>query len=67
MKVQEVLLRVTIGRLTWGQATEFLGLSDRRLRRWRERYEADGYDGCSTAAGRRSVPSACRGGRCSRC
>jgi transposase len=45
MKIQEVLLRATSGRLTWTQAAEILGLSDRQLRRWRERYEVGGYDG----------------------
>ena len=32
-------------KITWWQAAEILGLSDRSMRRWRERYEEFGYDG----------------------
>ena len=35
MKVQEVILRAMAKRITWWQAAEILGLSDRSLRRWR--------------------------------
>ena len=45
MKVQEVLLRATAKKITWWQAAEILGISDRHMRRWRERYEEYGYDG----------------------
>ena len=45
MKVQEVILRAIDGRLKWYQAAEILGISDRQMRRWKERYEAWGYDG----------------------
>jgi transposase len=45
MKVQEVILRAASGQLTWWQAAEIVGLSDRSMRRWRERYERTGYDG----------------------
>jgi transposase len=45
MKVQEVILRAMAKRITWWQAAEILGISDRHMRRWRERYEEFGYDG----------------------
>ena len=45
MKVQEVILRAMAKKITWWQAAEILGLSDRSMRRWRERYEEFGYDG----------------------
>ena len=45
MKVQEVLLRAMAKKITWWQAAEILGISDRHMRRWRERYEEYGYDG----------------------
>jgi len=45
MKVQEVILRAMAKRITWWQAAEILGISDRSLRRWRWRYEQHGYDG----------------------
>ncbi len=45
MKVQEVILRAMAKRITWWQAAEIIGISDRQMRRWRERYEEFGYDG----------------------
>jgi transposase len=45
MKVQEVILRAIAKRITWWQAAEIIGISDRHMRRWRERYEQFGYDG----------------------
>ena len=45
MKVQEVILRALAKKITWWQAAEIIGISDRQLRRWRERYEEFGYDG----------------------
>ena len=32
-------------KITWWQAAEILGISDRHMRRWRERYEQEGYNG----------------------
>src|SRR6516162_10501284 len=45
MKVQEVILRALAKKITWWQAAEIIGISDRQMRRWRERYEEFGYDG----------------------
>src|SRR5436190_7619763 len=45
MKVQEVILRAMAKRSTWWQAAEIIGISERHMRRWRERYEEFGYDG----------------------
>jgi transposase len=45
MKMQEVILRAMAKRITWWQAAEILGISDRQMRRWRRRYEQFGYDG----------------------
>ncbi|HEU5400128.1 MAG TPA: ISNCY family transposase [Terriglobales bacterium] len=45
MKVQEVILRAMAKKITWWQAAEIIGISDRSMRRWRERYELHGYDG----------------------
>ena len=45
MKVQEVILRAMAKKITWYQAAEIIGISDRHMRRWRERYEEFGYDG----------------------
>ena len=45
MKVQEVILRAMAKKITWWQAAEIIGISDRHRRRWRERYQEFGYDG----------------------
>jgi len=45
MKVQEVILRAMAKRISWWQAAEIIGISDRQMRRWRRRYEKFGYDG----------------------
>ena len=45
IKIQEVILRAMAKKISWGQAAEIIGISDRSMRRWRERYEEYGYDG----------------------
>jgi transposase len=45
MKVQEVILRAMAKRISWWQAAEIIGISDRSLRRWKRRYEKQGFDG----------------------
>src|ERR1700757_5213833 len=45
MKVQEVILRAMAKKITWWQAAEIIGISDRCMRRWRERYEEFGFRG----------------------
>ena len=45
MKVQDVLLRAMAKKITWWSAAEILGVSDRTMRRWRERLEEHGYVG----------------------
>src|ERR1700721_1799249 len=45
MKVQEVILQTLARKITLWQAAEIIGISDRHMRRWRERYEEFGYDG----------------------
>ena len=43
--VQEVILRAIAKQITWWQAAEIIGISDRQLRRWQRRYEEHGYTG----------------------
>ena len=45
MKVEEVILRAIARKITWWQAAEIIGISDRQMRRWRERYEEFGVRG----------------------
>jgi len=58
MKVQEVILRALAKRITWWQAAEIIGISDRQMRRWRARYEEFGLRGLFDR--RRGKPSAKR-------
>ena len=55
MRVQEVILRAMARKITWWQAAEIIGIGDRQMRRWRERYEQHGYDGLMDR--RRGKPS----------
>jgi len=48
MKVQAVILRAMAKKITWWQAGEILGTSDRRLWRIRKRYEHQHLDGTFT-------------------
>src|SRR5579859_2890773 len=45
MKVQDVMLQAMAKKISWWQAAEILGISDRHMRRIRERYEEEGYNG----------------------
>src|SRR4029077_8990739 len=45
MKIEEVMLRAMAKRIAWWQAAEIIGISCRQMRRWRLRYEENGYDG----------------------
>ena len=45
MKVQEVILRAVAKKIRWWQAAEIMGISDRQMRRVRERYEEFGFRG----------------------
>ena len=45
MKIQEVILKAMAGKLKWWEAAEIIGVTDRTIRRWRERYQEHGYSG----------------------
>ena len=45
MKVQDVLLKAMAKKITWWAAAEIVGVSDRTMRRWRDRLEEHGYVG----------------------
>src|SRR5271156_515641 len=45
MKVQDVLLKAMAKKITWWAAAEIIGVTDRTMRRWRERLEQHGYAG----------------------
>jgi transposase len=56
MKIQEVILRAMARKLTWWQAAEIIGMTDRSLRRWRWRWERYGYDGLFDRRRGRPIP-----------
>ena len=58
MKLQEVLLRATSGKIKWWQAAELIGISERQMRRWRKRLEDQGPKGLLDR--RRRTPSSRR-------
>jgi transposase len=58
MKVQDVLLKAMAKKVTWWEAAEIIGVSDRTMRRWRERLEKHGYTGLADR--RKGKPSAQR-------
>jgi hypothetical protein len=45
MKLQDVLLKAMAKKITWWAAAEIIGVSDRTMRRMREKLERDGYAG----------------------
>jgi len=54
--VQEVILKAMAGTLKWWEAAEIIGVTDRTMRRWRERYQEGGYDGLYDRRKRRPSP-----------
>ena len=56
MKVQDVILKAMAKKLSWLEAAEIAGVTDRTMRRIRERYVEFGYDGLfDQRRGKRSV------------
>jgi len=43
MKVQEVFMQAMAKKITWIQAAEIMGVTDRTMRRWKHRHEKHGY------------------------
>ena len=60
MKIPEVILRAMGKKITWWQAAEIIGNSDRQMRRWHRRYEKFGYDGLWDRRRGRPSPQGCR-------
>ena len=58
MKLQDVLLKAMAKKITWWAAAEIIGVTDRTMRRWKERMEAGGYAGLADR--RKGKPSAQR-------
>src|SRR5262250_935023 len=43
MKVQEVFMQAMAKKITWMQAAEIMGVTDRTMRRWKGRHEKHGF------------------------
>lgn len=56
MKIQEVILKAMAGQLKCWEAAEIIGVTDRTIRRWRERYQEHGYSGLWDHRKRRPSP-----------
>lgn len=56
MKLQDVILKAMAKRISWMAAAEIAGVSDRTMRRMKQRYEEFGYDGLfDQRRGKRSI------------
>ena len=56
MKLQDVLLKAMAKKISWMEAAEIAGVTDRTIRRIRDRYEEFGYTGLfDQRKGKRSV------------
>jgi transposase len=56
MKLQDVILKAMAKRISWMAAAEIAGVSDRTMRRIKQRYEEFGYDGLfDQRRGKRSI------------
>jgi transposase len=56
MKAQEVISKSTAGKLNWWEAAEIMGVTNRTIRRWRERLNEHGYSGLWDYRKRRLSP-----------
>jgi transposase len=56
MKLQDVILKAMAKKITWMEAAEIAGVTDRTMRRMRERYQEFGYTGLfDQRRGKRSI------------
>ena len=63
MKLQEVLLRATAGKIKWWQAAELVGISERQMRRWRKRLDDKARRDYWTGDGGSQAADECRRSR----
>jgi transposase len=56
MKIQEVILKAASKQILWMDAADIIGVSYRTMKRWKARYEKQGYDGIFDRRMRRPSP-----------
>jgi transposase len=54
MKLQDVLLKAMAGKMSWWDAAEIIGVTERTMRRWRERLQKGGVRGLGGPAERQA-------------
>ena len=61
MKLQDALLKAMVKKITWWEAAEIIGVTDRTMRRWRRRLDTHGYSGLVDRRKRQAQrPPVCR-------
>ena len=56
MKIQEVILRAVSGEILWIEAADIIGVSYRTMKRWKQRYQDNGYTGLFDRRAKRPSP-----------
>jgi len=56
MRIQDVFSKAQHKKITWLEASEILGVSDRTVRRWKESVEQNGYEGLFDQRTKRPSP-----------
>lgn len=56
MKIQDVFSKANHRKITWNEAAEILGVSDRTVRRWKQTVEQNGYEGLIDQRTKRPSP-----------
>ena len=63
MQLRDVLLKATARQITWGEAAEIIGVSDRTIQRWPERLEREAGVGAAEQRENRLTRRTTRGSR----
>jgi transposase len=56
MKIQEVILKAISKQIHWTEAADIIGVSYRTMKRWKLRYQQQGYDGLFDRRGKTPSP-----------
>jgi len=56
MKIQDVFSKAQHRKITWNEAAEILGVTDRTIRRWKQTVEQNGYEGLLDQRTKRPSP-----------
>lgn len=65
MKIQDVFSKANHDKITWKEASEILGVTDRTIRRWKQTVEQNGYEGLCDRRTKRPSPKRAPEATCS--